>query len=300
MKFTVCTATYNRAHTLSRVFESLVSQTFKNFEWLIIDDGSSDNTVELVNEWIATSSLDITYVFQENQGKHIAVNHGARLAKGELFLIADSDDAVLPNALHDFLEAWLNIPKEERELFTGITGLCISQEGKLIGDAFPSDVFDTTSADLFYRYNIHGEKWGFHRTEVIRHYPFPEISGYPFVSEGLVWHAISRSYKTRFINKPVRIYSQDSADRLTIRSCRARAKETVFYAMYLNADINYLYIAPLRIMKLAIQGSRLAFHNQDRVHTQVARLDNYTSKFLWLIALPLGRVLYWYDNFSKK
>ena len=87
MRFTVCTPTFNRAHTLDRVYDSLMAQTFKDFEWVIIDDGSSDRTKELVSEWQSEAPFPIRYEFQKNQGKHIAVNLGAQLAAGELFLV---------------------------------------------------------------------------------------------------------------------------------------------------------------------------------------------------------------------
>ena len=99
MLFTICTATYNRAHTLNRTFDSLMCQSEKDFEWLVIDDGSTDKTDALVRKWQAIAPFPIRYEYQPNQGKHIAVNLGAAKARGELFIIADSDDEFPSNAL---------------------------------------------------------------------------------------------------------------------------------------------------------------------------------------------------------
>ena len=100
--FTVFTPTYNRAHTLSRVYKSLADQTFKNFEWLIVDDGSTDGTKVLIEKWTEEASFPIRYFYQENQGKHIAHNLGVKKARGELFLSLDSDDTCVPEALERF------------------------------------------------------------------------------------------------------------------------------------------------------------------------------------------------------
>ena len=180
MRFTVFTPTYDRAHTLDRVYNSLCAQTFTDFEWVIVDDGSNDNTAQLVAGWRKENVFPIYYEKQSNQGKHIAVNRGAQLARGELFLIADSDDSFPSNALQIFHKAWAEIPKTERQNYTGVTGLCIDQSDNIVGDEFPLDVFDSTPADCFYLHDIKGEKWGFHRC-VIRQFPFPSLQGFRFL-----------------------------------------------------------------------------------------------------------------------
>lgn len=100
--FTVFTPTYNRWHTLHRVYYSLSSQTFKDFEWLIVDDGSTDDTKNLVQNWQKKSKFTIRYYYQPNLGKTAALNRGVKLALGKLFLILDSDDGCIPKALEKF------------------------------------------------------------------------------------------------------------------------------------------------------------------------------------------------------
>ena len=197
--------TYERAHTLERVYRSLCLQTFTDFEWVIVDDGSTDCTADLVTGWQKENLFPIYYEKQLNKGKHIAVNRGVQLARAELFLIADSDDAFPPNALQIFYEAWAEIPELERQNYTGVTGLCVDETDKIVGDKFPSDVFVSTPGECFYRHGITGEKWGFHRTDVIRKFPFPALEGFRFFPEGLIWNAIGRVYKTRYINQIVRV-----------------------------------------------------------------------------------------------
>lgn len=212
-RFTVFTPTYNRARTLPRVYESLKRQTFRDFEWLIVDDGSTDNTRELVEAWQKESLFPIRYFWQENAHKKAAFNRGVNEARGEFFLPLDSDDEALPDALEILNRHWENIPEGERSRFSAVTGLCVDSRGCIVGTRFPEDVFDSDSLAIRYRYRIKGEKWGFQRTEVLRRFPFPEnVQGH--VPEGIVWSAIASSYKARFVNDVLRIYHAE-ADSIT-------------------------------------------------------------------------------------
>ncbi len=198
--FTVFTPTYNRAHLLPRVYESLKQQTFRDFEWLVVDDGSKDNTREIVEQWQGTTDFPIRYVAQPNGGKHTAVNRGAREAQGRLIAILDSDDWYLRQALERFLHHWNAIPISEQSGFVGVTGLCSYPSGQLIGSRFPDDVFDSDAIDLRYRHKVQGEKSGVVRTDVLRQFPYPENVG-KYISESVVWNRIAKQYKTRFVNE---------------------------------------------------------------------------------------------------
>lgn len=296
MQFTVFTPTFNRSHTLYRVYESLCKQTFTDFEWLIVDDGSTDGTAELVFDWQRQERLPIRYKKQTNQGKHIAVNLGAKLALGDLFLIADSDDSFPANALQTFACAWDKIPALDRGQFTGVTGLCVDPTGKIIGDKYPTDIFDSTPADCFYRHGIKGEKWGFHRTDVIRKYPFPPLKEVKYFSEGIIWNLIGRSFKTRYINQVVRIYHNDAGDQITQRNPFEQSAGRIFYALSLDSDIDYFTAAPWLIFKIAAQGVRFSYHQNDSVVVQFSRLVKWRAKLIWLAALPVGFALFLQDR----
>ena len=116
-----------------------MAQTCRDFEWIVIDDGSSDKTAALVREWQREARFPITYRYHANRGKHVSVNQAVALARGELFLIADSDDRFFPEAMELFKESWEQIPVKRRLEFTGVTGLCTYDDGKIVGDYFPSD-----------------------------------------------------------------------------------------------------------------------------------------------------------------
>ncbi len=213
-EFTVFTSVHNRAHTLPRVYESLRRQTFRDFEWIIVDNESLDNTRDLVRQWEAQSPFPIRYFWQKDGHRKRAYNRAAREAVGEFFVALDSDDEACPDALKIFHEQWNDIPVALRKTFAGVTGLCARTDGKVVGSMFPADVFDCDSVSMFYQHALDGEKWGMARTEVVREYPFPDyIAGY--VPEGIVHSAMARKYKSRFVNKIVRIYHVSSDSQST-------------------------------------------------------------------------------------
>jgi glycosyltransferase involved in cell wall biosynthesis len=185
---------------LPRVYESLEKQTFRDFEWLIVDDGSKDNTAEVVKELAAKATFPVRYVAKPNGGKPSAVNRGAQEAQGRLMTILDSDDWFKPEALERFLHHWNAIPQDQQTGFVGVTGLCCFPSGEMLGTKFPQDVFDSDAIDLRYKHDVSGEKSGMIRTDVLKQYPYPEDLG-KYVSESLVWNRIAKKYKTRFINE---------------------------------------------------------------------------------------------------
>lgn len=165
-RFTVFTPTYNRAHTLPRVYESLRQQSFRDFEWLIIDDGSTDGTRDVVSSF-DTTGFPIRYLHQANAHKKAASNHGVREARGELFLTLDSDDEIFPHTLARLNFYWDSIPAERRDGFSAVTELCVDESGRIVGQKFPADVFDSDSMEIRYKHKVTGEKFCFQRTDVM-------------------------------------------------------------------------------------------------------------------------------------
>jgi glycosyltransferase involved in cell wall biosynthesis len=302
--FTVFTATYNRAHTINRVYESLKSQSFLDFEWLIIDDGSSDGTYELIQHWQTQAPFPIRYAWQENQGKHIAFNRGVKEAKGELFLQLDSDDSCIPEALERFKSHWDAIPVGEQALFSAVTALCMNERGGLIGDKFPLDVLDSDSMEIRYRYKVKGDKWGFHRTEVLQNFPFPD-SYRGLVPEGVVWSAIASKYKTRFINEMLHVYWSDEnadSDQLTKESnpFKYAAGLALWHQSILNHDIVWLRFAPEQFLRSAVHYVRFSSHMGKNIFEQVRNLNNLAARTLWAIALPFGLLIHSMEGGSTK
>ncbi len=299
--FTVFTPTYNRAHTLHRVYESLAAQTLRDFEWLIVDDGSTDGTDDLVAQWTADASFPITYMRQENQGKHVAFNTGVRYARGELFLPLDSDDGCVPEALERFRHHWEAIPSVEREGFTAVTALCMDQSGKIVGDRFPNDVTDSDSLEIHYRYGVRGEKWGFHRTSVLREFPFPEDVKRQYIGESLLWTRIARCYRTRFVNEALRIYYIDEPSMVHgQRPGRNAVGGRMRHLVVLNEERDFFRVAPLEFLRSAGLYARYCFHLGLPAAAQVREIRHARERALWLLMLPLGLAVYLSDRRRKE
>lgn len=298
--FTVFTATHNRKLTLPRVYESLCRQTLRDFEWLIVDDGSTDDTEELVAVWQREGRLDIRYVWQKSGHKKTAFNHGVRLARGKLFLPLDSDDACVPEALERLAHHWWAIPDEQRDGFSAVTALCRDEEGRIVGDPFPQDVLDSNPMELRYVHRVGGEKWGFQRTAVLRQFPFPEdVLG--LVPEDVVWAPIGREYKTRYVNELLRVYHEPPPGVETQVS-----KSVDFPAMapghvewmlaVLSLELPYFRHRPWSFLRSAAFLLRFSLHlGRDGVQT-LRRVQPGLACGLVVVAAPWGLLLYCRDR----
>lgn len=196
MLFTICIPTFNRANTILRTIQSLDSQTYQDFEVLIIDDGSTDNTKELISEF---NNEKIRYIYKENGGKHTALNTALDRAKGELFLILDSDDQLLPNALEKMSSVW--VAHKDEVNCCGVMGRCVVK-GKLIGEPFDEDEKTLTYIDFHF-----GKRGGAFKdccecikTEVINRYRWPVNLHTKFVPESLVTDKIGLKYYMICVN----------------------------------------------------------------------------------------------------
>lgn len=298
--FSVLTPTYNRAQVLERTYQSLCEQTCQDFEWIVVDDGSTDNTRDRVLAWQLESRFPIHYLWQENQHKKTAFNLGVRHACGEWVVALDSDDTLEPNALYGMAQVIEGIPVAEREKYVGIIGLCARPDGSVVGDQFPGDVLDATSLDLNFKYRVQGEKFGCLRTHVLRQFPFPEnIPG--FVPESLVWRAIARAgYQNRFVNQVFRIY-YDSPDSLS-RQGRASAQHAL--GLWLLAHdtvvecLPWFRYAPASFMMAAVRYTRFRLHirKSEQALLRNFRLRGVRARALVIAMAPAGWLLYLRDQ----
>lgn len=221
---TILTPTYNRASLLPRLFDSLLRQTNKDFEWIVVDDGSTDDTREVVANLKEKcgGAFPMGYVYKANGGKHMAINIGAERARGELLFIADSDDLLTDDALETVANSWHDISDDKS--FAGIAGLDIVMDTReVIGSGLPQEHIDCNAIDIRYRHHVTGDMKEVFRTEVLREFPFPEFAGERFCPEQLVWFRMARRYRLRYINKPIYI-ADYQPDGITAGITRARMR----------------------------------------------------------------------------
>jgi glycosyltransferase involved in cell wall biosynthesis len=299
--FTVFTPTYNRAHTIHRVFNSLCAQTLRNFEWLVIDDGSTDNTSEQIASWAASADFPVRYFKQAHAGKHIAHNLAVREARGKMFLPLDSDDACPPHALERMMYWWNAIPADQRAGFCGVSGLVVDQFGNLVGDRFPTEPLDVTMRELRYVHHVRGEKTTCRLTEILRNYLFPDVARGQYLPEGIVWHDIGKKFKNRSVNEVVRIYYID--DRETGATVSKRASFSThalgrwyYYVWLLNNDLEYFFRSPKPFLKAAVMLPVAARYSRRSLRQSLNSLNSVCAKVLVLSALPAALIMYTFDR----
>ena len=228
LKVTVFTATYNRMDLLKKLYDSLVKQTNKNFEWIIVDDGSTDDTSTVVQKFLSENELDISYIYQENGGKHRAVNKGLDRAKGQLFFIVDSDDALLPKAIATVIDRFTTI--QDNPKYAGVAFNRGYSETVIVGETFEGEFIDCDNLHRV-KYNILGDKAEVYRTEILKEIKFPEIEGENFMSEVVLWNEVARrGHKLRWFNEIIYI-SDYLEDGLTKNSTAIFKKNPIAHKM---------------------------------------------------------------------
>ena len=241
----ILTPTYNRGELLLPLYDSLKNLTFKDFEWLIVDDGSEDDTEQYALSWIAhnieNTEFPIRYIKKSNGGKHTAINRGVREANGELILILDSDDTLPADSLATIAHYYEQC-KGYKDC-AGVCGLMAHHDGQLIGTGFPKEPMYESA--LQFRYaeegNVTGDLLEVYKTSVMREFPFPEIENEKFCPESLVWNRIANKYKLFCFNKV--IYYRDYLEGgLTSKIVRIRMNSpiasTMTYAEMLDYNIS--------------------------------------------------------------
>ena len=196
---TVFTPAYNRAHTLPRTYESLCRQNCKDFIWLIVDDGSTDNTAELVRDWQSRDNgFTIQYIYKENGGMHTAHNVAYANIHTELNTCIDSDDMLADGAVEKILDKWCSV----KDLgYAGIIGLDADLDGNLIGKGFPDGLTETTLSG-YYAAGGSGDKKLVYRTDVIKQYPpYPVFEGEKYVALAYKYRLIDQNYKLAVLDE---------------------------------------------------------------------------------------------------
>lgn len=228
-KLSICTPAHNAAKRIPELYKSLLQQTEQRFEWIVVDDGSSDDTAAKVRtiakeypvsdsvpatEWDSSKSKDgnqtevpfpVQLLSQKRGGRHTAINRALKAAQGEFFVVLDTDSVPVPGAFERLLEHWDSLPEQERPYFASIVGLAASSDGKIDGNRFPSSPFDSNSIEVGTHYGITGRKWGMIHTAVFQDNPYPVFKGEMFVPDELVLNRIGRARLTRYINEPLLI-----------------------------------------------------------------------------------------------
>ncbi|WP_289129045.1 glycosyltransferase family A protein [uncultured Clostridium sp.] len=279
---TVFTPAYNRAYTLYKCYESLTRQKNKDFKWMIIDDGSTDNTSDLVAKWKEESDFEIIYIYKQNGGMHTAHNTAYENIDTELNVCIDSDDYLTDDAVEIIVTEWEKIRSKK---LAGLGALNIFKSGEIIGSKFPENIKLSKYFDIYNKYGVVGDKKFVYRTELIKNFPYPEYEGEKYVGLDYKYKKLDEEYELALINKVVCVveYMEDGSSKNMLRQYRNNPRGWCFF----------------RVENLKIPNTSLKFKFKESIHYVSSSLmikDNNLFemtpyKALAVLAFPLGYLL---------
>ncbi len=279
---TVFTPTYNRAYILKQCYDSLCRQTCKDFVWLIVDDGSSDNTKEIVDEWMKNDNgFEIRYVYKQNGGMHTGHNKAYELIDTELNVCIDSDDFMPDGAVELIINFW-NENKDSS--YSGIIALDVYKNGQVIGKELPNKKSTTLSG--YYQNGGQGDKKLIYRTEIINKYPaYPEFEGEKFVPLDYKYLLADQDYELLIMNKPVCVveYMEDGSSKNMLRQYYRNPKGFAFMRkVHMQYDKEFL-----KNLKTCIHYVSSSFISKNK-----SFIKESPRKIMTVFAIPFGILLY--------
>lgn len=296
-KITIITPTYNRAHTLPIAYEGLKKQSFRDFVWIIMDDGSTDNTAKTVEKFLTENLFEIQYFKDRNRHKFLTVLESIRKVKTPYFMILDSDDTYPEDAMEILILEAEKI--ENQEDFIGIMGLSADENGNIVGDRYPGNGFDGSIFDMRYKYNIKGDKNGIFFTESyqkeIASKDFSKYENKGYIPQSVIFNDYdAKGLKTRFINKIVRYYLYDEADSASVSNTRWTGKN-VFglregHLSFLNSYGAKLFLYPKALFRNLIGYQFYSFKNKNRLFETLSAIHQPIIKLFGYLLLPISYI----------
>lgn len=290
-KITVFTPTFNRAYCLGQLYESLIQQTNPNFIWMIIDDGSSDTTHELVQSWITENKIEIRYIYQENQGMHGAHNTAYQNITTEYNVCIDSDDFMPNNAIELILSHESELKNDQ---LAGLIGLDNDKNGAIIGTKIPDSITESTVEDLYYKHSVKGDKKLVIKTEVVRQFPlYPIYAGEKLVPLGTLYLLIDQKYKWLCTNDVLCTveYLADGSSHSILKQYKVSPRG---FAYFRNVKMKNSANTVEKI-KSAIHLVSSAIFAKD-----ISLITKAPNRILVVLSLPLGLLLNLYIRYKTQ
>ena len=294
IRFTIAVPTYNRAQLLPRLLESIERQHRTDIEVIVVDDGSTDHTRQLIEGWSQRQLFPVAYHWQKNSGKQSAVNRAAMLAKGEFFVVPGSDD-MLPDCALDAMEKyWRQIPGEDKDQFAGIMGLVEDLTGKVLGKPYPQSPYDANQPIIIHDLQLGGERFGMIRTRVMQEFPCPVFPGEKYIRGSIVQWRLATCYKVRYVNEVFLLAEYQSAG-LSADKFKQRILNPNGFRLYFQEIINLSHKVRNKPAKLKHYANyiRFSLHSRYPVGRQ---LTSIRHPWWWFLALPRGVLHYVKDR----
>jgi len=287
---TVITTTYNRAYCIGNLYDSLVRQTSDDFVWLVVDDGSSDNTEEVIKGFIDEGKIEIVYIKQKNAGMHGARNTAYDNVTTEINTIIDDDDYMTDDAVEKITDFW---KKNKKDGVVGFIAYDVDLDGKIIGTLFPEGIGETTTTELVDVYGMKGDKKLIYRSDIIRENPFPVFEGEKFFPASYKYRLIDLKYKILTMPEAVCVVdcNQNSMTNNKVAQYRSCAKGFAFY----RNEMIKISEKPKYIIRETIHYIAESLLSGNKHFIKTAHKKGYA-----ILCAPVGVPLYWYIKYTKK
>lgn len=287
MKISVLTPTYNRANLLKRLYESLIynSKYDVDIEWLIMDDGSTDNTKKIIQKLISERKINIKYNFQENQGKMVAINNLVEKAEGDFIIECDSDDFFTKDAFKIIKEEY-----ENNKNYTKLYAMCFLKydtNGKNMGNKFPKK--ETTMFDLYFKEGEKGEKALVFFSDVRKKYKHKLENGEKFVTEARMYHEMDLNYNMICINKPIMIceYQEEGYSKNILEQFK---KNPYGYYEYFKEILQRDFYGVKFSKRLYVIKHYILFTYLTNNKNSIKNIEEIQNKILYIILYIPGRL----------
>ena len=292
--FSICTPCHNSANTIKSVHQSMENLEYKNFEWILINDASSDETSSIIYEIMESSDIDIKfYDLEENRMVTYCYHLAAEVAEGEFLIYLDHDDSIKPNALNRFLHHWNNISNEDKQDLAGMISLCEDQRGDVVGQEFPESPYISNFFDLIFSDGIRGEKFFCYKTKLMKENNFVLVDRY--VPESFVMWKIAKNYNTIFFNESLRVYNLPDLRDTNLSNMSQDEYPKGFrlgYLDLLNNFPNKLYFKPYTLITFIFKYCRFSLKAKISYSQSSKDLSVILFKLIFCLIYPFMKSWY--------
>ncbi len=292
--FTLFIPSYNRAASLIHTLESVERSSCRDMEVLLVDDGSTDETKELVDRWRTRAAFETVYIYQENKGKIGAHNTALEKARGQLFITLDAGDLLLPGGLKKIKDRWEEIPTELKSELAGIGALCVREDGLIAGKKYPEDGVVANYLEML---SITGEKRFSIRTAVMKQYPYPTIAGEKHIRPDVILKRMAHDYNLLFTNIHVQVNVREQ-DGITANIYRYRMNNPKGFHLYFLEDIA---LHSRYFTRRKLYGAHWRYV-QYSLHSGISLLQQGKEigfTWLWFISIPMGTIKWLSDKYRQ-
>lgn len=305
---TVITSNYNRRDELLRCMKSVDSQTFRDLEYIVVDNGSSVSFDDIMDQFMEEATIPVMFIKRSTGiGRHTGRNSAIKQARGVYLCMIDSDDAYLPHAMETLINAWKTIPEEHRLEYREVVAQCQDEHGNRCGAPFPDGINDASIKEAFkivQRPELGYEHANMSRTILLKENPFLNPEGVTDSTETIIWWRLAKKYKSYFINDIVRTYYTESGDSITNLNKKGLTNNICISSLwsdqyYLNHWDDFLFPFKERVKKViyyTVWKNALKKHNMYPTYDWAKEgLKGFTNKALEAVLwLPGIFITKWY------